>query len=226
MHVERDTTQAIPKAPQPERDESLAPKQARSRRTLELLLSAAERLLDEKGLAGTTVPAIARRAGVSVGVVYRRFSDKDALLRAVYERFFRTTTEQNRMQLARAAGIPLPLTSLVRSLIYGMVEGHRRRRGILRALLHYARTHQDADFRQAAEEMNRQAVGAISIVLLAHRDQIKHPDPEKAISFAILSLGATLRHVILEEEPLKFPVPDNLEEELVRMFLGYLGVDM
>ena len=61
-------------------------KQARSKRTLERLLDAAEEVLSHDGLEGATVPAIARRACLSVGVVYRRFPDKDALLRTVYER--------------------------------------------------------------------------------------------------------------------------------------------
>jgi len=39
------------------------------------------------GAEAATVPAIAERAGASVGAVYRRFPDKDALLRAVCERF-------------------------------------------------------------------------------------------------------------------------------------------
>src|SRR6185312_6977430 len=44
------------------------PQQARSRVTLTRLLDATEALLDEGGLDAATVPAIAARAGVSVGV--------------------------------------------------------------------------------------------------------------------------------------------------------------
>ncbi len=70
--------------------------QARSQRTLELLLDAAEAEIREKGYADASVSEIARRAGCSVGTVYRRFRDKTALLHALDERWgeaFRETME-------------------------------------------------------------------------------------------------------------------------------------
>jgi len=201
------------------------PQQERSRRTLSLLLGAAETLLNEKGLAATTVPAIAKRAGLSVGVVYRRFPNKDALLRAVYERFFHEMREQNRLRLDAAALMTTRLEPLARSVIAGMVEGYRRKRGILRALTHYARTHRDKRFRRSALETNREAMSGVAALFLSHHDRIKHPHPERAVEFALLSIAAILRIVILEEEPLhSVPTPDNLAEELTRMFLGYLGI--
>ena len=39
-------------------------------------------------MAALLTPAIAARAGMSVGNVYKRFPDKDSLIRAVYARFF------------------------------------------------------------------------------------------------------------------------------------------
>ncbi|HWW61774.1 MAG TPA: helix-turn-helix domain-containing protein, partial [Thermoanaerobaculia bacterium] len=137
----------------------VAPKQARSRDTLHRLLNAAEELLAEGGLDAATVPAIAERAEVSVGVVYRRFPDKDALLRAVYERFFWRVKEQNNIGLATFATIKLPLPELVRGMVRGMVEGYRRKRNILRALLEYSRTHPDAKFKRTARELNRASTG-------------------------------------------------------------------
>lgn len=201
------------------------PQQERSRRTLSLLLAAAETLLNEKGLPGATVPAIARRAGLSVGVVYRRFPNKDALLRAVYERFFWEMREQNRLRLETAARMTTKLEPLAHSVIAGMVEGYRRKRGILRALTHYARTHRDKRFRRSAQEMNREAMSAVAALFLSHHERIKHPHPEQAIEFALLSIASILRIVILEDEPLHtVATPDNLAEELTRMFLGYLGI--
>jgi AcrR family transcriptional regulator len=203
----------------------LEPKQERSRLTLKLLLNAAESLLNEKGLAATTVPAIAKRAGLSVGVVYRRFPNKDALLRAVYQRFFWEMREQNRLRLETSALLTTRLEPLARSVIAGMVEGYRRKTGILRALTQYARTHRDKRFRRAAQEMNREAMASIAALFLSHQHRIRHPHPAQAIEFALLSMASILRIVILEEEPLhEVDTPENLAEELTRMFLGYLGV--
>src|SRR6058998_101398 len=64
------------------------PKQARSERTLQRLLGAAQALINEKGHAAVSIPEIARRAGSSVGGFYARFRDKSELLRALEERHF------------------------------------------------------------------------------------------------------------------------------------------
>src|SRR5260221_3016165 len=85
------------------------PKQARSRLTVHRLLSAAEALLAHGGLDAATVPAIASAAGVSVGVVYRRFPDKDNLLRAVYDRFFERIRDQNAACMRERGFFNLPL---------------------------------------------------------------------------------------------------------------------
>ena len=203
----------------------LPTKQARSRLTLHRLLSAAEALLEHGGLEAATVPAIAQTAGVSVGVLYRRFPDKDALLRAVYERFFSVYGEQNRSRLQSAALLNLPLPKIARGIIVGMTEGHRQRRGLLRALIRYARTHRDTDFREAAQKMNRDTIRAITFLLLPHRDQMTHPNPEKAIELGLLAVAATLQNILLEEETLHgVEEPEHLEEEMVRLFFGYLGI--
>lgn len=206
-----------------------APKQERSRHTLHRLLSAAEALLEHGGLEAATVPAIAEAAGVSVGIIYRRFPNKDALLRAVYERFFVTTGEQNVIRLqaygvAQAIDCPLPL--LLRSVVRGMVEGYRRRRGLLRSLIRFARTHPDSAFRRSAQKMNRASFHALTAILMSYRDQIRHPDPDTAIEFALFTVASTLQNILIEDERFFLPrAPENLEEELTRMLFGYLGIE-
>jgi AcrR family transcriptional regulator len=202
------------------------PVQERSRHTLHRLLSATEALLEHGGLEAATVPAIAKAAGLSVGVVYRRFRDKDMLLRAVYIRFFDTTYEQNRLRLGVVAGKQPALKSIARSLILGIAEGYRRRRGLLRALVDYARTHPDEEFRRKAHELNRGTLNAIGALLLSHRDEIKHPDPEVAIEFGLLAIASILQNAVLEEESVRgLRLPQRLDEELVRLFFRYLGIE-
>jgi len=203
----------------------LPTKQARSRLTLHRLLSAAEALLEHGGLEAATVPAIAEAAGVSVGVVYRRFPDKDALLRAVYERFFSVYGEQNRQQLQSLTMIDPPLPKIARAIVVGITRGYRQRHGLLRALIHYARTHPDPEFRAAAKKMNRDALRAVTYLFMRHRDQIAHPDPEMAIELGLLAVAATLQNILLEEETLHgVDEPDDLDEEMVRLFFGYVGI--
>lgn len=203
-----------------------APKQARSRHTLHRLLAAAEALLEHGGLEAATVPAIAQAAGVSVGVVYRRFPDKDALLRAVYERFFNNVGEMNRVRLQSLAQMNLPLDAVAQGLVLGIAEGYRRKRGLLRELSRYARTHPDPDFRRAARAMNRATMNTVVGVLLSYRDQIAHPHPEEAIEFGLIAVASLLHNVILEEETMGLRTPKNLDAEIVRLFFGYLGIDV
>ena len=66
---------------------ALPAKQARSQATRERILRAAERCFAEAGYDGAHISAIARKAGCSVGAVYFRFKDKDALFFAIAESF-------------------------------------------------------------------------------------------------------------------------------------------
>jgi AcrR family transcriptional regulator len=62
------------------------PGQARARATLDLIVEAAAQLLEESGFDGYNTNAVAARAKVSVGSLYRYFADKEAILAALAER--------------------------------------------------------------------------------------------------------------------------------------------
>ncbi|HKP74085.1 MAG TPA: TetR/AcrR family transcriptional regulator [Longimicrobiaceae bacterium] len=204
------------------------PRQARSRETLARLLDAAEAVLAEGGLEAATVPAIARRAGLSVGAVYRRFPDKDALLRAVYFRLFGRVREQNAARLDPELYESLRLETLLTAIVRGIVQHYREHRTLLQALQKYAESHADPEFRRRATELNDEALTQLAAVATAKRAEIRHPDPDAAVRFALLTIGLVLRGVVLREDrlPGRFLGDDvSLEEELTRMVLGYLGVE-
>jgi AcrR family transcriptional regulator len=62
------------------------PLQARSRKALAKVLAAAEEVLVADGFDDFTMTAVADRAGVSVGAIYRRFDGREQLLAAVKNR--------------------------------------------------------------------------------------------------------------------------------------------
>src|ERR1700691_6230264 len=109
--------------------------QARSRESLARLLKAAAEVLNNEGLEGATIPRIAARAGLSPGTVYRRFPDKDALLREVCLRLFEENDQGTRKLLASERWKSLSLVEMSRSMIAITLKGHHRHRGLLRALL-------------------------------------------------------------------------------------------
>ena len=47
-----------------------------------------------------------------------------------------------------------------------------------------------------------------------------------AIEFGLVAVASILQNVILEEEPLhRLPMTEHLHDELVRLFLRYLGIN-
>src|SRR5512139_2726485 len=62
-------------------------RQDRSRRTEQALLDAALALFRERGVEAVTVGDIAAAAGVAPATIYRRFGDKEGLLKEAFARF-------------------------------------------------------------------------------------------------------------------------------------------
>ena len=197
--------------------------QARSQKTRDRLLDAAEALLRDGGPEKATVPAIARRAKVAVGSVYRRFPDKDAVLRSIYERFFDRSIAANREALSADKWTDVPLDLMLRRLVDGMVRGYRFHAPLLAALLRYVDSHPDAAFRTHAEAMRADVFAGLSQLLLSRRAEIAHPDPDRAVRFLLVTLGLTLKGYLLQGDRLGTPTSwHELSEELQRFALGYL----
>ncbi|SDE64133.1 transcriptional regulator, TetR family [Terriglobus roseus] len=64
-----------------------APQQDRATKRVEAFLGAAESLFVEQGYEGTTMTAVAERAGSSIGALYSYFPDKVALARALASQY-------------------------------------------------------------------------------------------------------------------------------------------
>jgi AcrR family transcriptional regulator len=75
------------------------PLRADARRNRDQILVAAREIFAERG-AEVPMEEIARRASVGVGTLYRRFADREALIRAVFLETFRTVAEETRAAVA------------------------------------------------------------------------------------------------------------------------------
>lgn len=200
--------------------------QERGRQTVERLLDAAEQMLDYVGLEGATVPAIAAGAGVSVGTVYKRFPDKDAVLRAVYERFFTDLAAANQFALDPAKWVDTPTVELVTTLVAGIVEGYRSRGSLIRALLLYTQTHPDSEFREHAEDRRRETLQPFETLLRDRKVDIGHPHPERAIRFIVALFGHALQDAVVSETGSRDLLASGSESaaELAKIVVGYLRV--
>src|SRR6185312_12720981 len=109
---------------------SLPVAQARSKATRARLLAAAEKVFAEKGYDGAKLSDIAEEAGVSVGAVYFRFKDKDALFQAIAETF--ADEVRARMQNVMADGAP---EEIIAKVVTGTAANMRAHRGLFRAIV-------------------------------------------------------------------------------------------
>jgi AcrR family transcriptional regulator len=199
--------------------------QARSRKTAARLLQAAEQVLEERGLEGASIPEIASRAGVAPASIYRRFSDKEGLLRAVFDRFFQEAATVNAAALQPEQWRSVSFEKAVAALVAGMVAGYSQRTGLLRAVITYGERHPSATLRRRAAELRERSVEGIAAVLLLHSKEIRHPEPRKAVRFGLQLVALALRDRILPrkvKDPAASFTNEELTVEFTRLMLGYL----
>src|SRR5262245_27899561 len=195
------------------------PKQARSERTLQRLLDAAEALIKEKGHAGVSIPEIAGRAGSSVGGFYARFRDKGELLRALEERHFIELSQRLEALADERRWQHATTIEIVEAAVAELVNSTRERRHLIAAFL--VQAIQDPVIREGGLRFRRTAEERISALLLTRRDEIDHPDPALAINLAIQTAFALMQqHVLIEETSVggRALSDDELRRELVMMF--------
>jgi AcrR family transcriptional regulator len=204
-----------------------APQQARSRRTMERLLSAALAVLEDRGLAGVTIPEIATEAGLSTGSIYRRFADKDALIKAAFLQLLDSAQATNQANLPPDLFQGRGLTEALRILSRALVAQYAGRTGLLKALDQYLETQTDAAFRERALDRIEADMRRLVAALLPFRDQITADDPERAITFALLA-ATTVIEVHKLHTPLLWrrmlPLDDDaLAAEAAQTMAAYLG---
>ena len=199
------------------------PKQARSEQTLYRLLDAAESLIDEKGLADASIPEIVRRAGSSVGGFYARFRDKDELLRALEERFFREMAGRLDEITRPERWVEARIAQIVPACVAELVGTFRERRALIGAFV--SRAARDPEFMEDGLRFRRNVSERVVALLLARSDEIRHPDPELAIDLGVqLAFGIVHQLVIFGEIRVgaRRLSDRELERELTRNVLAYL----
>jgi AcrR family transcriptional regulator len=100
------------------------PQQARSRAALQRILVSAEQELVDTGSDDLTMAAVAERAGMSVGAIYRRFEGKEQLLHAVRDRLLTRVEDDIAAALDSAEG---GLSDVIDAFTRAVVDGFTRR---------------------------------------------------------------------------------------------------
>jgi len=192
---------------------------------MERVLDAAEALLGDKRFEDIHVAEIASRARTSVPGFYRRFKDKDALLHALHERLceeaFATADDVLASERWESAGI----AEILSVFIPFVIEALQRHEELDRAI--YQRALADERMRERASRLTRYVVSRMSELLLERSEEIHHPAPQVAVSFALVQAMALLiQHYTVamrEIEPVLMS-DEQVALEVTSSCLAYLGV--
>jgi AcrR family transcriptional regulator len=192
-----------------------APQQARSRKTLQKLMDAAEEEIAGVGAEDATMTGVAGRAGVSVGTLYRRFEGKDQLLRAVKERVL-ARLEEGLAETLAAAGPDL--AGVVEAYTQGIARWAAQS-GALLPELTGIRGGRPTSQHSGLADLQRLFAG----IAQAHHDEVRRPEPEIALAFVARTITAAAVHRALTATT----VPDGMtwpswQRETADMALAYL----
>ena len=215
--------------PVPRKFRAAPPAQERSRETVERLTDAIETLLLTRRFEDITVQDIVRRSGRSVGSFYARFAGKDALLPHLYQRYHDRLEASLQPRLKRVDWEALDFPDTVSTLVDLLIAVYDERRGLIRVLSLFARTHPDALPADIVPHRRRIYEPFVQI-LVRHRERISHTDPEAAIRFGLFLVSSVLREKILfGDAPHSRVTPlsrDALRQESIRAFHAYLTFEV
>jgi AcrR family transcriptional regulator len=203
------------------------PQQTRSQETLDRILDAAEKVLEEKSFTEATLAEIMERAGVTVGAFYRRFPDKDALLHLLDERFFHEMHERADELLDPGRWRGALASDIIHELARTAVQVYTTRRGLARSIFLRARV--DPVIQASGRRVNAHYIERLRQLLLdpSRRHDVTHPDAERAIALGFMMFYGALRETTVfgevwpEHQQL---VGNDLGDQMARLYLAFLGV--
>lgn len=174
---------------------------------MDFVLEAAAQVLEATGEAGFNTNAVAERAGVSIGTLYRYFPDKAAILRGLALR----ETEAHRQAVMDilsegAAGVARD-RAMIRAFIRAFAGRSQARRIAVSALLAHA-DHQELAAKFAAVESSM-------------TDAQGRPLTRVQAFVLGRAVQGAMRAAILEG--VDFLLSQEFEDELVRLGRAYLG---
>ncbi|MGE0747886.1 MAG: TetR/AcrR family transcriptional regulator [Rhodospirillales bacterium] len=202
-----------------------APQQGRSRRTMERIIEAAEELFGEHGYDGASVAEIVRRAQSSVGAFYSRFKDKEGLFLHLHARQCHLVITEIDRLAELDQWRDSSLDAILAEVIAAQLAFIRGRRQITRVFI--LRCAVDRAFRDRYTAAWAQARDKLRGVLLSRRDEIGHPEPDRAVDFVLEVLhGLWANDALHHDSPEVTGHMDDGERqhEMVRLCAAYLAI--
>lgn len=185
------------------------PLQARAQKTVEAIIEATARILENHGHDGFTTNAVAERAGVSIGTLYQYFPNKEALLGALIARETALLVDDAELVVAEPSG----LAAL--DLLIGAAVAHQLRRPALARLLDFEESRMPLD-------VDRQRVRGRFQAILA--DLLSRPDlpPQTDLATATADVAAIIQGILDAAGERGETAQDALMARVRRAVVGYL----
>lgn len=183
------------------------PRQRRAQTSVDCVLEAAAQVLEAYGENGFNTNAVAERAGVSIGTLYRYFSDKQSILEALASQ---EVEAHRRAVIAVVDGEEPTLAqdrAMIRAFLRAFAGRNNARRIAMKAMLGHA---------DHAELASRFAAAANGLTDVEGR-------PLTKVQAFVLSrsVQGAMRAAVLEG--VDFLQSREFEDELVRLSRAYLG---
>jgi AcrR family transcriptional regulator len=201
------------------------PQQARSKRTLERVLDAAEDVIRERGVAGLTVSEVVRRAGSSVGAFYARFADKEGLLATLHERTCDEALATAQLALDPGRWKSADIATLIEEVVRFVAAQNEERLGLMLAFL--ALSASDVSYARRRAALEGKIGGLLGHLLHERASEIAHPDPRLAADVTVrMVLGTLESDTLARRHSSTEPAPKDevLAYELAHAVVAYLGV--
>jgi AcrR family transcriptional regulator len=192
-----------------------APKQARSREMVEIILEAAARVFVRTGYPRATTNRIAEAAGISVGSLYQYFPSKDAIAVELLRRYRETLLGlvRDHLEQARDASFESVIRAFVGAILRAEGIDPALHRVLVEQVLRTSARAEILGFEEKAERMVADAMRA-SNGLPAGRDA------EMAAFVLVRAVLGIVHSAVVDRPSLNGP---GLVDELTRLVVRFLA---
>jgi AcrR family transcriptional regulator len=189
------------------------PRQARSKATVEAIVTAAARILGDQGWAGFTTNKVAEIAGVSIGSLYQYFPDKLSLIDAIRHQHLAECLSA----LKKATTDKKPLALFVEDLVCSIMTIHSNNPGLHRVLLDEAP--RSEPFTDPNSAFETEYLGYYNTALNHYRGS-EEPLPDQIAAKIISDAIDGVIHNAARRGTLQNP---EVKDQLVKMIIAYVA---
>ncbi|WP_307865271.1 TetR/AcrR family transcriptional regulator [Streptomyces montanisoli] len=180
------------------------------------MLQAAEEIASSTGLDEMTITSVAKRAGVSVGTIYRRFEDKDQLITALTERMLKRREEYVADRLRAAAP---SLSGVTGAFSHALLESFAGSGNLFPELLRLRGTSAVDRGARTITEIHRLLLQAAA----PYAHEIRRSEPQAALdTVARAILGACFHNSLRPDPAADEAARRRYADELGDMAVAYL----